>query len=409
MEAASSVVDDDVLKKLKEYSSLLDKSQKFSDLIRKMEQNRKDDSDPIFRRVHNDYKQQKEEVDNLLSQERDNFINDYKELHSQNQQVQSKYRQLKDRLKELNFRYVLGEYSERDIEEEGNQLMSEVFDHIKKLSLLEEVMYLYLNMLDFDTKPEAGTAVMPEAQQPVEQASFSSPGGQDEFASQAEQASQDSPLYQEAQEIQDAEQISQEEHLDQEVAPVPEEPDRNEEKAVTEDISINVSEGQEDGCDSELIEDETTSQILPIVTEKNEEGVQQATKSGIDDKVTSGEPNERLPAEKIVPRRGRQTGAWIPPEGQLVILEGSRKDESVSLVSGDVLFGSSPGTDVLLDDYGVAEAHARIFFKDNKYYLKNLDAEGHSYVNGIQKNLVELNDGDVVRFGNTVRMRLDLS
>jgi predicted component of type VI protein secretion system len=72
------------------------------------------------------------------------------------------------------------------------------------------------------------------------------------------------------------------------------------------------------------------------------------------------------------------------------------------------MLGSSPNTDVMLTDQGISESHARIFFKDRKYCLENLDVLGRSYVNGIQSKVAELNHNDVIRLGN-LNLRVDFT
>jgi hypothetical protein len=95
-------------------------------------------------------------------------------------------------------------------------------------------------------------------------------------------------------------------------------------------------------------------------------------------------------------------------QGYLTILDGSRKGDRVPLIPTDIMLGSSPNTDVMLTDQGIAESHARIYFKDRKYCLENLDVLGRSYVNGIQSKVVELNHNDVIRLGN-LNLRVDFT
>ena len=139
MNTTPTLASEDVLQKLKSYSLLLDESQKYSELIKKMKQ-RQQASDPIFQRVHDDYQNRKSEIDESLVKEREEFVREYEQLQAQNKEVKEEYSNLRSRLKELNFRYILGEYSEKDLEKDGKDLMMQVFDHMKTLSLLEEVM-----------------------------------------------------------------------------------------------------------------------------------------------------------------------------------------------------------------------------------------------------------------------------
>jgi len=337
MNTTPTLASEDVLQKLKSYSLLLDESQKYSELIKKMKQ-RQQASDPIFKRVHDDYQNRKSEIDQSLVKEREEFVREYVQLQEQNKEVKEQYCHLRSQLKELNFRYILGEYSEKELEKEGKSLMIQVYDHMKTLSLLEEVMYLYLNILGFDTSGLNEGA--PQLSGGVELAENTS------FLSIVNQV--DVPA------------------------------------AVRQDASYS-DEIPEASPVVEAEEDNEEEEIPPV---SGESKLSDAMKSAA---------------------KTNSVGTWTPPQGQLTILEGSCQEEQISLATGDVLFGSTLGADVLLEDSGVAEAHARVFFKDQKYYMKNLDPMGRSYVNGAQQNMVELNDGDVIRLGDTMIMRLDIS
>jgi len=96
------------------------------------------------------------------------------------------------------------------------------------------------------------------------------------------------------------------------------------------------------------------------------------------------------------------------PQGYLTVLDGTRKGDRVPLIPADIMLGSSPNTDVMLTDQGISESHGRIFFKDRKYFLENLDVLGRSYVNGIQSKVAELNHNDVIRLGN-LNLRVDFT
>ena len=103
-----------------------------------------------------------------------------------------------------------------------------------------------------------------------------------------------------------------------------------------------------------------------------------------------------------------ETSASAYSQGYLTVLDGTRKGDRVPLIPADIMLGSSQNTDVMLTDQGISESHARIFFKDRKYFLENLDVLGRSYVNGIQSKVAELNHNDVIRLGN-LNLRVDFT
>ncbi|MEW6441744.1 MAG: FHA domain-containing protein [bacterium] len=94
--------------------------------------------------------------------------------------------------------------------------------------------------------------------------------------------------------------------------------------------------------------------------------------------------------------------------GYLCALEGSRKGTRFPLISSDITMGKSPGIDIRLMDTGIANFHARVVYKGRKHYLENLDPMGRSFVNGIQADLVELKDGDLIRLGE-IKMRVEFA
>lgn len=94
--------------------------------------------------------------------------------------------------------------------------------------------------------------------------------------------------------------------------------------------------------------------------------------------------------------------------GYLVPMDGSRKGQRFPLLAGAITLGSGPGTDIVLQEPGVAKSHARIVYQDRRYMLENLDMLGRTYVNGIQCKASELREGDVIRLGE-VKMRVVFS
>ncbi len=86
--------------------------------------------------------------------------------------------------------------------------------------------------------------------------------------------------------------------------------------------------------------------------------------------------------------------------GFLCIVEGSRKGERIPLISMDLTLGASPDSDIQIDDNGVADDHAQIIYKDDKYYLQNIDLLGRSLVNGMQIKSCILKKGDMISLGN---------
>lgn len=124
------------------------------------------------------------------------------------------------------------------------------------------------------------------------------------------------------------------------------------------------------------------------------------------------QPPENAPAEAAAAEsESRMLGQLAHSSyvhGYLVPMDGSRKGQRFPLLAGTITLGSGPGTDIVLQEPGVAKSHARIVYQDRRYMLENLDMLGRTYVNGIQCKASELREGDVIRLGE-VKMRVVFS
>jgi hypothetical protein len=94
--------------------------------------------------------------------------------------------------------------------------------------------------------------------------------------------------------------------------------------------------------------------------------------------------------------------------GYITALEGTRKGDRFPLICSNISLGSSPGIDIRLNDPGVANFHARIVYKERRYYLENFDSMGRCYVNGVHSGYTELKDGDILRIGE-IKLRVDFA
>jgi hypothetical protein len=104
--------------------------------------------------------------------------------------------------------------------------------------------------------------------------------------------------------------------------------------------------------------------------------------------------------------QAEQTPSLSYVKGYVTALDGSRKGERFPLICSTITLGSSPGIDIRLNDPGIANFHARIVYKDHRYFLENFDGMGRCYVNGIHTGYSELKDGDIIRLGE-IKLRTD--
>jgi len=158
---------------------------------------------------------------------------------------------------------------------------------------------------------------------------------------------------------------------------------------------------EKDASPLAIPEEEEEEEMNAFTSEYTEEEMQEE-----EDPVVASQDSAYAPNSYEPPQPEVSSSAY--PQGYLTILDGSRKGDRVPLIPADIMLGSSPNTDVMLTDQGISDSHARIFFKDRKYFLENLDVLGRSYVNGIQSKVSELNHNDVIRLGN-LNLRVDFT
>ncbi len=65
-----------------------------------------------------------------------------------------------------------------------------------------------------------------------------------------------------------------------------------------------------------------------------------------------------------------------------------------------VVIGRSSTCDVRVDDPQVSRIHSLIYFKDGRYYLKDLDSDNGTFVNGKKISDTVINSGDKIEIGN---------
>jgi len=331
--SGSSETTEESLESLKAFSRLLEESDRYSRLIEKSKKYSDMVPSNILDQVQADYRKRREEVEEELKGQKEGFRKAYEEHLSEKEVLEDICQKLRDRIKELRFRRVVGEYDEEDVQEEVRDLKRQLLESIERLDQMEEIIDQYI-IIGFDDMIEQEDSM-------------------------------------EADDLQSPEESSHEE-----------EPEQEEE--YEEETPLPMLE--EDGVEASAEEEE----------EEQEESPEHA----------SFEASEYVANDSS--RVQPQPGASSYPQGYLTILDGSRKGDRVPLIPADIMLGSSPNTDVMLTDQGISESHARIFFKDRKYFIENLDVLGRTYVNGIQSKVAELNHNDVIRLGN-LNLRVDFT
>jgi hypothetical protein len=114
-------------------------------------------------------------------------------------------------------------------------------------------------------------------------------------------------------------------------------------------------------------------------------------------------PKEASPA---APAAGRKTVILTekrkpPVVGWFVALTGEQKGEDFRIRDGQNIIGSASDADVVLRDTAVSGKHASLRYKDQKFFLTDLDSSNGTYLNDGTTPIAreELKDNDVVRIG----------
>jgi hypothetical protein len=102
------------------------------------------------------------------------------------------------------------------------------------------------------------------------------------------------------------------------------------------------------------------------------------------------------PAFAEVPRRG--------PDGWLVVERGGGLEGGQRLdLIGGLSIGRSKDADVQIDDRYASSLHARVFSRESRFYVEDMNSTNGTLLNGATlQGEAELIDGDSVQIGDTV-------
>ena len=90
-----------------------------------------------------------------------------------------------------------------------------------------------------------------------------------------------------------------------------------------------------------------------------------------------------------------------PVVGWFVAMDGGQKGEDFRVRDGQNILGSGADADIVIRDATVSGRHASLRYKDQKFYLTDLDSTNGTFLNDRSESLAreELKDNDVVRLG----------
>ena len=87
-------------------------------------------------------------------------------------------------------------------------------------------------------------------------------------------------------------------------------------------------------------------------------------------------------------------------------MSGEQKGEDFRLHEGKNTVGSAADSQILLRDSTVSGQHASVRFEEGKFTVTDLDSSNGTYLNDKKIAREELNDNDMIRFGEvTVKFK----
>jgi len=106
------------------------------------------------------------------------------------------------------------------------------------------------------------------------------------------------------------------------------------------------------------------------------------------DTTTVEVDRDRLPGEMPVRFRAR-----------FEILTSDGKNEVIDLGDGEILIGRSPRCHISLSSESVSRRHARLTFRNEEYFIEDLDSTNGLYVNAIKVEKCVLRNNDQIEIG----------
>lgn len=91
-----------------------------------------------------------------------------------------------------------------------------------------------------------------------------------------------------------------------------------------------------------------------------------------------------------------------PVVGWFVAMSGDQKGEDFRVRDGQNTIGSGPENDIVIHDSTVSSKHASIRYRDNKFFVTDLDSTNGTHLNDGQDSIAreELKDNDLLRVGD---------
>src|SRR5258708_16785721 len=85
----------------------------------------------------------------------------------------------------------------------------------------------------------------------------------------------------------------------------------------------------------------------------------------------------------------------------LRFLAGALANQEIELTADAMTVGRGSSCQIQVTDAGVSSKHAKIYCENNQFYVMDLGSTNGTFVNDADIDRHPLQDGDVVKFGNT--------
>ncbi len=332
----------------------------------------------VYERVAGEYASKLSELEARLDRDQQVLVEQVERYTRQHERLRQAGHEAADRLEEIEFRVKVGEFSEEEVGEELKRLRAAVLEHEKTTARVEEILDR-CRELGLDLERRFSRPVTVPADDESAAVSPASPPQIHPCGAETSHAGPAAPAEPQGDSETQAEPFLADSPAASLWVPEPEDAFAFPEAPATAESFV---------LETQDAPAPTAGEDCPVVHCPE----------------TLASQND--PAEATDPA-GRESGGGFV-SGYLCALDGSRKGTRFPLISSDITLGKSPGIDIRLQDAGIANFHARIVYKNRKYFLENLDPMGRSFVNGVQADVLELKDGDLIRLGE-IKMRVEFA
>src|SRR5262245_26904257 len=88
-------------------------------------------------------------------------------------------------------------------------------------------------------------------------------------------------------------------------------------------------------------------------------------------------------------------------QASLEVLTGKTPGARLPLAAANSTFGRAPGNTHVLPDTAISRQHAKIFVRDGRHWIADLNSSHGTFVNGTKVTLQTLVEGDEIKLGGT--------